>query len=180
VASDAVISGYATALLAAAEAEGAVERVTDEVFGFARSMEGAPALRDALTDAGLPIENRLAVVNELLGERSHPVTPALVGLVVEAGHARDLGKIAEALAQEASARREHVLAEVRTAVPLDDGQIERLAAQLSRATGRTVDVKVVVDPSVLGGAVARVGDLVFDGSIAGRLDEAKHHLGAER
>jgi F0F1-type ATP synthase delta subunit len=41
-------------------------------------------------------------------------------------------------------------------------------------------VKVVVDPTVLGGAVATVGDLVFDGSIRGRLDDAKHHLGAER
>jgi F-type H+-transporting ATPase subunit delta len=143
-------------------------------------MEAAPALREALTDAALPVERRLAVVDELLGQRAHPVTPALVGLVVEAGHARDLGRIAEALAKEAAAKREHVLAEVRTAVPLDDAQTERLAAQLSRATGRSVDVKIVIDPSVLGGAVATVGDLVFDGSIRGRLDDAKQHLGAER
>jgi F-type H+-transporting ATPase subunit delta len=175
-----LISGYAAALLAAAEAEGAAERVTDEVFAFARSMEATPELREALSDAAIPVERRLAVVSELLGQRAHPVTPALVGLVVEAGHARDLGKIAEALAKEAAARREHVLAEVRTAVPLDAAQLERLSAQLSRATGRSVDVKVVVDPTVLGGAVATVGDLVFDGSIRGRLDDARHHLGAER
>ncbi len=180
MASNAVITGYANAMLATAEAEGAVDRVSDEIFGFARTMEGMPALRDALTDAALPVENRLAVVVDALGTRAHPVTPALIGLIVEAGHARDLGKIAEAFASAAVARREHVLAEVRSAVALDDGQIARLADQLSRATERTVDVKVVVDPSVIGGVVARVGDLVFDGSIAGRLDDAKHHLGAER
>jgi F-type H+-transporting ATPase subunit delta len=180
VASDVVIEGYAGAMLAAAEAEGAVDRVTDEIFGFARSMEATPALRDALTTESLPIENRLAVIADVLGGRTHRVTPALIGLVVEAGHARDLGRIAEVLATSASVRREHVLGEARSAVALDEAQVERLSEQLSRATGRTVDVKVVIDPSVIGGVVARVGDLVFDGSIAGRLDEARHHLGAER
>jgi len=180
VASDVVIEGYAGAMLAAAEAEGAVDRVTDEIFGFARSMEATPALRDALTTESLPIENRLAVIADVLGGRTHRLTAALIGLVVEAGHARDLGRIAEVLATSASVRREHVLGEARSAVALDEAQVERLSEQLSRATGRTVDVKVVIDPSVIGGVVARVGDLVFDGSIAGRLDEARHHLGAER
>ena len=49
---------------------------------------------------------------------------------------------------------------------------------LSEATGRKVDVKVVVDPSVIGGVVARVGDEVFDGSIANRLEDAKQALGS--
>ena len=52
------------------------------------------------------------------------------------------------------------------------------AEALSRATGRTVDLKVVVDPSVIGGVVARVGDEVFDGSIASRLEDAKQALGS--
>ena len=47
-----------------------------------------------------------------------------------------------------------------------------------RATGRQVDVKVVVDPSVVGGVVARVGDEVFDGSVASRLEDAKQRLGS--
>ena len=78
----------------------------------------------------------------------------------------------------ASTERDHVLAEVRTAVDLSGEQRERLAAALSRATGHTVDVKVVVDPSVIGGVVARVGDEVFDGSIANRLEGAKQALGS--
>ena len=55
-------------------------------------------------------------------------------------------------------------------------QRDRLAEALSAATGRTVDVKVVVDPSVIGGVVARVGDEVFDGSIASRLEDAKQDI----
>ncbi len=78
----------------------------------------------------------------------------------------------------ASVERNHALAEVRTAVDLTDEQRRRLAEALSRATGRTVDLKVVVDPSVIGGVVARVGDEVFDGSIASRLEDAKQALGS--
>ena len=78
----------------------------------------------------------------------------------------------------ASVERSHALAEVRTAVDLTDEQRRRLAEALSRATGRTVDLKAVVDPSVIGGVVARVGDEVFDGSIASRLQDAKQALGS--
>jgi len=177
VAEQAVIGGYARALFAVAEGEGVLPRVEDELYAFARSMDQHPELRQALTDAALPAEQRKAVVRDLLGERAHPLTAALVGMVIDTGRTRELPKIIDELARLAAEQREHELAEIRTAVPLTDEQRNRLAAALSHATGRQVDVKVVVDPSVLGGAVARVGDLVFDGSIASRLEDAKHALG---
>lgn len=173
-----VIGGYARALFAVAEGEGALPRVEGELYAFARVVEATPALREALTDAALPAEQRKAVVRDLLSDRAHPLTVALVGLVVDAGRARELPKIIDALARLAASEREHALAEIRSAVPLTDEQRDRLAAALSQATGRQVDVKVVVDPSVVGGAVARVGDLVFDGSVASRLEDAKHALGS--
>ena len=73
-------------------------------------------------------------------------------------------------------RRQHAVAEVRSAFPLDEQQRRRLEEALSRATGKTVEVKVVVDPSVVGGAVAQVGDVVFDGSVRTRLVEARRQL----
>jgi F-type H+-transporting ATPase subunit delta len=95
---------------------------------------------------------------------------------VDAGQARRIGGIAEELAREAAHRSERTLAEVRAAVPLSDRQRERLADALTRATGHPVELKVDVDPSVVGGVVARVGDEVFDGSLASRLTEAKQRL----
>jgi F-type H+-transporting ATPase subunit delta len=68
------------------------------------------------------------------------------------------------------------VAEVRSALPLDDGQVERLAVALGRATGKTVEVKVVVDPSVMGGLVARIGDTVIDGTVRHRLNQLKEQL----
>jgi len=63
---------------------------------------------------------------------------------------------------------------VRSAIPLTDDQRERLAKALGNATGKQVEVKVVVDPSVLGGIVAQVGDTVIDGSVRSRIDQLKH------
>lgn len=170
--------GYARALLSVADAEGVLPTVEDELYAFGKALETNTGLRQALTDAALPAENKRSVVADVLGERAHPLTVALLGFVIDAGRAREIPAIVEDLAGMASAEREHTLAEVRVAVQLSDDQRRRLGEALSRATGRQVDVKVVVDPSVVAGAIARVGDEVFDGSIASRLEDAKQALGS--
>jgi F-type H+-transporting ATPase subunit delta len=174
---DDLIQGYAEALFSVARAEGVLPTVEDELYGFAKGLEQHTSLREALTDAALPAENKKAVIAELVGDRANPVTVTLLGFVVDAGRARELPKIVEHLAQVAAGERDHALAEVRSAVELTEAQRDRIARALSQATGRSVDVKVVVDPSVVGGIVARVGDEVFDGSVSSRLDSAKQHLG---
>ena len=174
--SDDTVRGYAQALLSVAEAEGALDRVQDELYAFAKAVERNGDLREALTDAALPAERKHAVIDELLGQRAHPTTATLVGFIVAAGQARRIGPIAEELAREAAHRSERTLAEVRVAVPLSDAKKSLLAAALERATGHPVELKIDVDPSVIGGVVARVGDEVFDGSLASRLTEAKQYL----
>jgi F-type H+-transporting ATPase subunit delta len=176
VARDDAVHGYAQALLSVGEAEGALDRVQDELYAFAKAVEQHGDLREALTDAALPAENRKAVLDDLLGNRAHPVTLRLASFLVDAGQLRRLGAIAEELARMAAQRSERTLAEVRSAVPLSDAQRERLRTVLGDATGRPVELKVVVDPAVLGGLVARVGDEVFDGSVASRLSDARRHL----
>jgi F-type H+-transporting ATPase subunit delta len=66
------------------------------------------------------------------------------------------------------------VAEIRSAIPLDDETVKRLAAALGKATGKQLEVKVIVDESVVGGIVARIGDTVIDGSIANRFDSLRH------
>ena len=73
-------------------------------------------------------------------------------------------------------RRKVAVAEVRSAIPLDDARAKKLADALSKATGRPIEVRVLVDPSVLGGVVAKVGDEIFDGSVRSRLVEARQQL----
>jgi F-type H+-transporting ATPase subunit delta len=178
MADEELIGGYAQALFAVARAEGVLAKVEDELYAFGKALEQYTELRESLTDAALPVENKKAVVEDLLGERANPITLGLLAFVIDLGRARHIPKIVEELARMAATERDHALAEVRTAVDLSAGQRERLAKALSHATGRDVDVKVVVDPTVIGGVVARVGDEVFDGSIASRLEDAKQALGS--
>ena len=173
-----LIAGYAEALFAVAKAEDVLPAVENELWTFGKTIERNTALRQALTDASLPAENKKAVIRDLIGDRANQVTVNLLGFVVDAGRAREVPEIVAVLASMAAAARQHGLAEVRTAIDLTDDQRGRLSEALSRATGRNIEVKVVVDPSLVGGLVARVGDEVFDGSLATRLDDAKLHLGS--
>ena len=167
------VGAYAAAMLTVAQAEGVVERVEDELFKVARSFEASDALRSTLTDPAIPVERRAGVVEELLGKRAHPLTTAITSFVVGAGRAHDLPAIVDAFVARAAEARAEAVAEVRTAYPLDAEQQARLADALGRATGKRVSVKVVIDPTVLGGIVARVGDTVIDGSVRSRLDQLR-------
>jgi len=173
---DDLVRGYAQAMFAVAQAEDELEQVEGQLYAFASLLEREDRLRDALNDPGLPIENKRGLIHDTLGERANPVALNLLGLLVEQGRGRDIDRVISALSEVAADSRSHALAEVRSAVPLDDGQRERLTRALSDATGREVEVRVTVDPSVLGGIVARVGDTIFDGSVRSRLDEAKQQM----
>jgi len=170
------IDAYASALFEIARAEGSLDEVEDELFRFGRNLEGTDALRNALTDELLPAAKRQAIVEDLLGGQASPTTTALVSFVVGAGRARDLPAIITKLVERAAAEKQRAVAEVRSAVPLDEDQKTRLAAALANATGKQVEVKAIVDPSVLGGIVATVGDTVIDGSVRTRLDQLKSLL----
>jgi F-type H+-transporting ATPase subunit delta len=170
------IRGYAQALFSVAEAEDVLDEVSDELFRFARTLQGQSELRQALTDPQLPPERKRAVLQDLLGDKANPHTVNLLEFIVEQGRARELEAIVDELVELAAERRQHAVAEVRTAVPLDQARRERLAEALSKATGKTVELKVLVDPSIVGGVVARVGDQVIDGSIRRRLELARERL----
>ncbi|MDP9495442.1 MAG: ATP synthase F1 subunit delta [Actinomycetota bacterium] len=170
------IVGYANGILELAKAEGEVERVEDELFGIAQALDKSAELRSSLTDPQLPVERKQAIIAELLGERASALTVGLVQFIISQGRVSDLPDIARALVEKAAESRSRALAEVRSAVPLDENTIARLTAALSKATGKKVEVKVIVDESVIGGIVARVGDTVIDGSIARRMDSLRQAL----
>ncbi len=167
---------YADALFAVARAEGTLAEVEDELFRFSQTLQGSDELREALTDPAIPASRRQQIVEDLLGGKASPTTVALVSMVVGTGRARALPDIIRRLVEMSAAEANKEVAEVRSAIPLNDEQRKRLAEALGQATGKQVEVKVVVDPSVLGGIVAQVGDTVIDGSVRTRLDQLKNAL----
>ena len=165
---------YAEALFGVARAEGTLGEVEDELFRFSQTLQGNDELRTALTDASIPAARRQQIVEDLLGGRASSTTVALVSMVVGTGRARVLPSIIQKLVEMSAAEANKEVAEVRSAVPLTDDQRTRLAKALGQATGKDIEVKVVVDPSVLGGIVAQVGDTVIDGSVRRRLDQLRN------
>ena len=170
------IEAYANAMLEVARVEGHLADVEDELFRFARTFEANDELRLALTDAALPVERRIAVVNELLGAKALRTSVALAVFVVAAGRAGELPEIVDLFVELAASERKRAVAEVRSAIPLTPEQIDQLREAINRATDKEVEVKVIVDPTVLGGIVATVGDIVIDGSVRHRLEQLKEQI----
>ncbi len=170
------VEGYAAAMFEVAKAEGILQRVEHELFGLLHVLESNEELRRTLSDADIPPERRQAIVEDLLGDKFLPLTASLVSFVVSTGRARDLPAIIQKMVERSAAERKHAVAEVRSAIPLSDDQKERLAKALSDNLDQQVEVKVIVDPDVLGGIVARVGDIVIDGTVRHRLDQLKEAM----
>jgi F-type H+-transporting ATPase subunit delta len=170
------VDAFASALLEVARVSGQLSGVEDDLFRFARTFEGSDDLRMALTDPQLPIERRISVIEQLMGDKALQTSTALVSMVVATGQSAELPAIVSRFVELAASERDREVAEVRSAIPLDDAQVARLAEALGKATGKTIEVKVIVDPTVLGGIVARVGDTVIDGTVRHRIDEMKEQL----
>ena len=167
------INGYVAAMFEVAVANEALAVVEDEMFRLARAYESNDQLRSSLGDSSLPTERRQKIVEQLLGGKAHNVTVQLASMLVGTGHVALLPEVADALVKRASSEKQQEVAEVRSAVALNDAQKTRISEALAKATGKKLNLKVVVDPSVIGGIVATVGDEVIDDTVRTRLDQLK-------
>jgi F-type H+-transporting ATPase subunit delta len=171
------IDAYAEAIHGIATADGRLEQVEDEIFRIGQTVEASDELRSVLSDPVLPVEKRQQIIEDLLKGKASQTTVGAVSMIVAAGHAADLPAIARTVLEKGAAARRHAIAEVRSAVPLSDKQRTRLAEALKKATGKDVEIKVVIDPTVLGGVITQIGDTVIDGSVRHRLSRVRETLG---
>ncbi|MFF4169093.1 F0F1 ATP synthase subunit delta [Streptomyces sp. NPDC001744] len=165
-----------TADLTAAQKAGTLDDVEDELFRFGRIVSSSTELRSALTDKAATASAKGALLRSLLGGKAHATTERLVVRLVTQPRGRSLEAGLESLSKLAAARRDRMVAVVTSAVPLSDGQKQRLGAVLAKLYGRAMHLNLDVDPAVLGGITVRVGDEVINGTIAERLDEATRRL----
>lgn len=164
---------FADALFTIAQASPVPSEVEDELFRLSRVLEGSDELRERLTDTSIPAPRRQQIVEELLKERATPVTTAIVSLLVSADRAGDLPRIVDSMLRRSASASNRSLAEVRSAVPLTAAQEQRLATALEKQLGRPIQVRVVVDPAVVGGIFTQIGDTVIDGTIRTRLAQLR-------
>ena len=170
------VKGYAAGLFEIARAEGQLERVQNELLQITNAMRSSNELRDALGNPQLPDDRKKSIVDGLLESRASALTQGLVNFVVGLGRASSLPDIVDEMVATVAASANREVAEIRTAIELDAATVDRLVAALARKTGKQLEPKVIVDPSVVGGIVARVGDTVIDGSVQKRLSGLREAL----
>lgn len=170
------LDGYTTALLEIASDPRMLAEVEDELFRFHRIVGGSDELRKVLSGRDVATDARKGLVVDLLTSRSSPTTVSLAGYATHIGRPRDYEDLLAFLVDRVAAESNRRLAEVRSAVELDESQRRDLAAALRRVIGHEVDVRVTVDRSVLAGFVATIGDTVVDGSARHRLEILKERL----
>jgi F-type H+-transporting ATPase subunit delta len=164
------------AVLIVAERDGSLADVEDALFRFGRVVEGNPRLAGALSDPTADVERRASLARDLLAGKASDVTVRLVEFAVAGVGGRRFDGSLSRLVELTAARRDRQVAYVRVAAPLSDQQEERLVSRLSGIYGRQISLQVVVDKAVIGGATVRVGDDLYDGSVARRLEQARSAL----
>lgn len=170
------VRGYAEFVFHRLPTRDDVARVEDELFRFTRVVERSPELLGVLPDGNVPIDVRLQLVQELLRGKASTATVRLIGYQLRAGRVRDIVRSLDHLVELASLERGRRLAEVRAPVALDHGEQSRLADALSLMVGRPVEVRVVIDPTMIGGMLVNIGDTLIDGTVRRRLEQLRESL----
>jgi F-type H+-transporting ATPase subunit delta len=163
-------------LLAAAERDGELIDVEDQLFRFGQIVEGNQQLALALGDPAVEVERRAELVRSLLEGKARPTTVRLAELSLTGFGGRSLLSALTRLVELAAARRDASVAYVVMAVAPTEAEERALADKLAQMYGRQVSLKVEVKPEVIGGVSVRVGSDLYDGTVQRRLAEARAAL----
>jgi F-type H+-transporting ATPase subunit delta len=151
------------------------DQITDELFALGRLIEANPELRGALADSSRAADDKLGLLRGLLDGKVLPATLTLVEYAVSSA----TGSVERAISdfqQVAADVQGELLATVRAARELSDDDQTRLREALGRQYARDVRLRVVLEPDLVGGLRVEIGDDVIDGTVSGRLDDARRRL----
>ncbi|HEY5438843.1 MAG TPA: F0F1 ATP synthase subunit delta [Acidimicrobiales bacterium] len=162
------VAGFADALLDEVDADN-FDEIEDELFRWARTVEGNLELRRLLLDRDADVQSRLGTVQALLADKVDPVTLALARFTIAGGRSRDVVGTLDYLVDYVANTRNWRVARVHTARPLDEKSRADLVASLSSLTGKDVVLQVADSPELLGGVLVEIGDLRLDATTRARL-----------
>jgi len=171
---------YARALLDVAVNEHVdLSVVETQLTAFASLFEQNEGLRKALVNPAVPVPRKRAAIDEIVAKAAVlPIVGRTIALLADRDRLALIPDVAVAFQQRLLDLRNVVRAEVTTAEPLSADRVRAIQASLAAATGRTVDISTKVDPSIIGGMVARVGSTVFDASVTNHLQRIRQRLDA--
>ena len=166
---------YAEAVFQLATRDDALDAYGEGLDAAVSMLERENVL-DVLRNPARPLRQRIEVVDGLLASRVPEPILKVVGLLVERGRIDRLASVAAEYHRMLNQQRGVVEAVARTAMPLSNDETAALQKKLAGMTGRTVDLRVEVDESLIGGITVRVGDTLYDASVRGRLERLRERL----
>ena len=149
------------------------ERVENEILQVFNALSKSSEALDVFRNFGIPIEKKIEAVNVLIDKRVLPMTLDLITLSISQGHGDNLSDIESSVANYIAEKRGASVAKVVTAVELDAKTQNSLKAALKKKIGTDVDLKIDIDPDVMGGLSVSVGERTFDGLISSKISEIK-------
>jgi F-type H+-transporting ATPase subunit delta len=173
---------YAGALFDISLAEGKdLPQTHRDLVDFAQLVAGSEPLLRILTNPAIPAVRKRGVVEQLIARAGslQPVVVKLLLLLAERDRLVLLPEVARTFEKRLMAHQKVIKAEVVSAVALAPERIATLAEGFKRATGQDVQIQTRVDASIIGGAVARIGSTVYDGSVARRLERMRETLASK-
>lgn len=172
---------YANALFDVLSRGGDLVKARADLDAVVALVAGHPELCRVLESPAVPAQKKRAVMAAVLDAAPGTLPEIRRTLLLLADNDRlgILADVAQRFGERVNQASRILPAEVTTAVPLDGANRDALAAALGRATGSSVTITERVDPTILGGVVARVGSLVFDGSVTHQLEKMRQKLLAE-
>jgi F-type H+-transporting ATPase subunit delta len=161
-------------------AQGAAEPAAKQLHDFAAAYEQSAELRTFLASPAVSVEAKHAVIEKIVARlgASKSIRNFLL-VIVDHRRTQLIPEVIAAFHQVIRQRQGVAEAEVSSAVELSAGQKKEMAAALARVTGKKIETKYALDAALLGGAVVRIGDTIYDGSLRSRLNEMRTHLAAE-
>jgi F-type H+-transporting ATPase subunit delta len=166
---------YARALFEAAQEQGRVDNVREELDEFATAADDVPELRSLIRNPELDPPEKARVLEAVL-EGADELLRNFVRVVTEKGRAPMLGEIAREFDLLVAAEEQILNVELTTSYELSDDEAAAIVKQIEDASGRRVEATRTVDPGLIGGLVLRAGSLEVDSSIRGRLDRLRREL----
>ena len=170
---------YAQALAEEAQSQSVLEDVDADVDLLAETLKGSRDLRLALTSPVISHDKKKAVLEGVFGGKVSDLTTRFLALLVQKERDGQIPAVLDAYRQLRDDRLGVVEASVRTAKPLAPEQMTELQKSLEARAGKTVRMRYEIDPSLVGGLVVRLGDVVFDRSVKHQLETLRGQL-AER
>lgn len=171
---------YANALADVALAQGPADPALKQLADFGTAFAGSSELRNFLTSPAIPREAKHGVIEKIASRfGAGKIIRNFLFVIADHQRTHTLPEIIAAFEDVIRQRQGIAEAEISSAVELNAAQKKRLAQTLERITGRRIQAKYSLDPALLGGAVVRVGDTIYDGSVRNSLNEMRARLTAE-